>query len=78
MIYDNLSLNKKKAFKIVSNYTDFYKKEVLDEFNITKQALLSAFNALYKDEIIDKKETWFIPDRTLELWGVMKFGDKIG
>ncbi len=74
MIYDGLSLNKKKAFKIVANYTDFYKKDILDEFNISKQALLSAFNALFKDEIIDKKETWFIPDRTLELWGIIKFG----
>jgi AAA+ ATPase superfamily predicted ATPase len=76
MIYDNLSLNKKKAFKIVSNYTEFYKQETLDTFNISKQALLSAFNSLYKDEIIDKKESWLIPDRTLELWGVMRFGKK--
>ncbi|MEA1892074.1 MAG: ATP-binding protein [Campylobacterota bacterium] len=76
MMYDGLSLNKKKAFKILSNRTDFYKKETLDEFNISKQALLSAFNSLFKEEIIDKKDSWFIPDRTLELWGVLKFGNK--
>jgi len=75
MIYDNLSLNKKKAFKILSTQKDFYTKETLDRFNISKQALLSAFNALYKDELIDKNETWFIPDRTLELWGMSKFSD---
>ncbi|MEA3521963.1 MAG: ATP-binding protein, partial [Campylobacterota bacterium] len=73
MMYDGLSLNKKKAFKILSSHTDFYKKDILDEFHISKQALLSAFNSLFKDEIIDKKETWFIPDRTLELWGILKF-----
>ena len=74
MIYDNLSLSKKKALKIVANYTDFYKKNTLDEYNISKQALLSAFNSLFKDEIIDKEATWFIPDRTLELWAILKFG----
>ncbi|MDQ7060127.1 MAG: hypothetical protein Q9M43_02975 [Sulfurimonas sp.] len=74
MIYDNLTLNKKKAFKIVANYVDFYKKDILEEYKLSKQALLSAFNALYKDEIIDKKDSWFIPDRTLELWGILKFG----
>jgi len=73
MLYDGFSLNKKKAFKILVNYEDFYKKDVLQEYNITKQALLSAFNALFKDEIIDKSDSWFIPDRTLDLWGKIRF-----
>ena len=74
MVYDGFSLNKKKAFKIICNYTDFYKQEVLNKFSISKQALLSSFNSLLKDELIDKNENgWFVPDRTFELWGKIKF-----
>ena len=39
MIYDNLSLNKKKAFKILTTRKNFYIKEALDAFSISKQAL---------------------------------------
>lgn len=73
MLYDNFSLNKKKAFKALCSDKNLYKKDTLDRFNISKQTLLSALNSLYKDEIIDRNESWFIPDRTLELWGKMKF-----
>lgn len=70
MLYDSFSLGKKKAFKILCNHKDLYKKEVLDEYKISKQSLLSSLNALFKDEIIDRNnENWFVPDRTLELWG---------
>jgi hypothetical protein len=72
MLFDSFSLGKKKAFKILCNHKDLYKKEVLDEYSISKQSLLSSLNALFKDEIIDKNESWFIPDRTLELWGKIK------
>lgn len=72
MLYDSFSLGKKKAFKILCNHKDLYKKETLDEYHITKQSLLSSLNALFKDEIIDKDESWFIPDRTFELWGKLK------
>ncbi|WP_294961460.1 ATP-binding protein [Sulfurimonas sp.] len=72
MLFDSFSLGKKKAFKILCNHKDLYKKEVLDEYSISKQSLLSSLNALFKDEIIDKDKNWFIPDRTLELWGKSK------
>lgn len=75
MMYDNFSLNKKKAFKILCSHKELYTKDILDKYNISKQALLSALNGLFKDEIIDKNETWFIPDRTLELWGKNKFNN---
>ncbi len=74
MVYDSFSLGKKKAFKILVNHTDIYKSIVLNRYNISKQALLSSLNTLYKDEVIDKNETrWLIPDRTLELWGKHRF-----
>ena len=69
MLFDSFSLGKKKAFKILCNHKELYKKETLQRYNISKQSLLSSLNALFKDEIIDKNEDWFIPDRTLELWG---------
>ena len=69
MLFDSFSLGKKKAFKILCNHKDLYRKEILDEYRISKQSLLSSLNALFKDEIIDKDESWFIPDRTFELWG---------
>ena len=70
MVYDNFSLTKKKAFKILVSSEDMYKQEILEHYSISKQALLSAFKALYKEEIIDKNDNrWLIPDRTFELWG---------
>ena len=73
MLFDSFSLGKKKAFKILCKHKDLYKKEILDEYNISKQSLLSSLNALFKDEIIDKKDkSWFVPDRTFELWGKMR------
>ena len=75
MIYDNFSLTKKKAFKVLVSHRDPFKKETLEKYSISKQALSSAFNALFKDEFIDKSDGWLIPDRTLELWGEFKFSD---
>jgi len=76
MVYDSFTLSKKKAFKILTNYNDYFKQDILNKYSISKQALLSAFNSLFKDEIIDKDSKWFIPDRTFELWGKYKFSDK--
>jgi len=72
MLFDSFSLGKKKAFKILCNHKELYRQEVLDEYKISKQSLLSSLNSLFKDEIIDKNESWFIPDRTFELWGKQK------
>ncbi len=70
-LFDSLTINKKKAFKILSKYNDnFFKKEILDTYEITRQSLTSSFNQLFKDKIIDKSDNkWFIPNRALELWG---------
>jgi len=75
VLFDSLTLNKKKAFKILCLYEgNYFKKEILNRFDITRQSLVSALNGLFKDEIIDKdKGQWFIPDRALELWGKFRF-----
>lgn len=74
LIYDSFSTMQRKAFKIISkNKTNIFTAEVLKNYNISKSSLNSALNQLFKKEIIDKREDlWFIPDRTLELWGKHK------
>ncbi len=71
IIYDSFSINQKKAFKILSKYKkNLYTKELLYEYNITKDAMQSALRALFKRELVDKEdELWFIPDRAFEIWG---------
>lgn len=75
VLFDRLTLNKKKAFKILCLYdSNYFRKEVLNRFDITRQSLVSALNGLLNDEIIDKDNgEWFIPDRALELWGKYRF-----
>lgn len=70
IIFDTLNNNQKIALKVFAKYkSGFFAQSVLSEFNIKKQTLQSAFDALFKRELIDKDgETYFIPDRTLELW----------
>ena len=71
MLYDTFSLTQKKAFKVIaSDVKAIFSLETLKRYNIPKASLGSALKQLYLKEIIDKKDdTWFIPDRTLELWG---------
>ena len=70
IIYDTLSNNQKIALKIVGKYkSGFFTSLVLNEYNIKKQTLQSAVDALFKRELIDKNDDkYFIPDRVFELW----------
>jgi AAA+ ATPase superfamily predicted ATPase len=71
ILFDTFSQFQKKAFKALSKYSqNIHSKDVLDEYNISKGSMQSALKQLYQREIIDKEDdVWFIPDRTLELWG---------
>ena len=70
IIFDTLNNNQKIALKVIGRYKNgFFTQTVLQEFNIKKQTLQSALDALFKRELIDKDgDYYFIPDRTLELW----------
>jgi AAA+ ATPase superfamily predicted ATPase len=70
IIFDSMNNNQKIALKVIGKYKNgFFAQTVLQEFNIKKQTLQSALDALFKRELIDKDEDlYFIPDRTLELW----------
>jgi AAA+ ATPase superfamily predicted ATPase len=71
LLYDTFSLTQKKAFKIItSDIENIFSLDTLKAYNIQKASLASALKQLYIKEIIDKEEDrWFVPDRTLELWG---------
>ena len=71
LLYDTFSLTQKKAFKIItSDVVTIFSLDTLKAYNIQKASLNSALKQLYSKEIIDKEEDkWFVPDRTLELWG---------
>ena len=70
LIFDQLNLSQKTALKIIGkNRGSIYSSETLEAYRIKKNTLQGALNSLFKKEIIDKDQnTWFIPDRTLELW----------
>lgn len=70
IIFDTLNNNQKIALKIVGKYKrGFFAAPILNEYNIKKQTLQSAIDALFKKEFIDKEgDKYFIPDRSLELW----------
>lgn len=70
IIFDTMNNNQKIALKVIGRYkSGFFTQSVLQEFNIKKQTLQSALDALFKRELIDKDgDLYFIPDRTLELW----------
>lgn len=75
LLYDTLSLTQKKAFKIVTTnpQESIYSLDTLKKYTIQKSSLGSALRQLYLREVIDKEnEKWFVPDRTLELWGARK------
>ena len=71
LLYDTFSLTQKKAFKIITaSVENIFSLDTLKAYNIQKASLASALKQLYTKEIIDKEDDkWFVPDRTLELWG---------
>lgn len=71
LLYDTFSIMQKKAFKVItSGLENIYSLDTLKAYNIQKASLASALKQLYMKEIIDKEDDrWFVPDRTLELWG---------
>jgi len=70
VIYGEMSLNQKKALKVISqNPHNIYTKSTLDEYNIQKESLSSALKQLFKKEFVDREDDkWFIPDRAFEIW----------
>lgn len=70
IIFDTLNNNQKKALKIIGKYNKgFYGNQILSEYGIRKQTLQSSVEALFGKELIDKEgDSYFIPDRALELW----------
>jgi len=72
---DTFTINQKKAFKIILKHDkNLFSNDVLKEQSLSKNIMQSALNSLFEREIIDKEENvWFLPDRTLELWGRKKF-----
>lgn len=71
IIFESFSQYQKKVFKLLANHDkNYFYKEVLDEYGLSKGTATSSLKQLYKREIIDKNEMkWFIPDRAFELWG---------
>jgi len=71
VIFDSFSQYQKKAFKLLSqNDKNYFHKDVLQNYGISKGTANSSFKQLFKRELIDKEDDkWFIPDRALELWG---------
>ena len=72
LLYDTFSITQKKGFKIITaSVENIFSLDTLKAYNIQKASLASALKQLYSKEIIDKEEEdrWFVPDRTLELWG---------
>lgn len=70
-LFDLFSMNQKKAFKLLSRFKkDLFTQKVLKEENLSRASMQSSLKSLYEKEFIDKEDdNWFIPDRTLELWG---------
>lgn len=70
MLYDTLSNNQKAALKIIGKQRgSTYGADILREYDIKKQTLQSAIQALQTKELIDKEhDRFFLPDRTFELW----------
>jgi uncharacterized protein len=71
LLYDTFSLTQKKGFKIITaGIENIFSLDTLKSYTIQKASLASALKQLYVKEIIDKEDDkWFVPDRTLELWG---------
>lgn len=74
VIYDTFSQNQKKAFKLLTKYgKNLFSKDILQEQNISKNAMSGALKQLFDKELIDKSEDlWFVSDRAFELWGKRK------
>ncbi len=70
-LFEIFSTNQKKAFKLLSKYKkEIFSNDILNKEKISKASMQSSLKQLYDKEFIDKEnDTWFIPDRTFELWG---------
>lgn len=70
LLFDTLGNNQKTALKIVGIYkSKVFSSSILTQYNIKKQTLQSSIDTLLKKELIDKEDdSYFIPDRTFELW----------
>ena len=70
MVFDTLSNNQKIAIKIVVNHKrGVFSQAILQTYNIKKQTLQSSIEKLLSKEFVDKYEnSYFIPDRSFELW----------
>lgn len=71
IIFDGFTNNQKKTFKALAKYDkNLFQNTVLKEFAISKSAMQKVLDTLFTRELIDKEDDiWFIPDRSLELWG---------
>lgn len=77
MLFDTLNNNQKTALKIIGTYKKgFFASSILQKYNIKKQTLQSSMDALFTKELIDKEDdSYFIPDRSFELWVEKTFGE---
>lgn len=73
IVYDALSLNQKKALKILSKERgkNMFAAETLYAYRTKKENVSAALRQLFTRELVDRDEDrWFIPDRAFELWCV--------
>jgi len=75
IIYNEFSINQKKAFKLLTKYEKkLSSAKILQEQEISRASMQSALSQLFDKEFIDKEPTdnnedvWFVPDRAFELW----------
>lgn len=75
MIYDFLSPSQKMALRILAKHKkNIYHDSVLTEYAIKKNTLQTAIKALFHKELIDKlNDSFYIPERSLELWCERRF-----
>ncbi|MBL0709003.1 MAG: ATP-binding protein [Sulfurimonas sp.] len=71
-LFEILSTNQKKAFKILSKHGEgLYSNDILYAENISRASMQSSLKQLYAKEFIDKDDNkYFIPDRAFELWAI--------
>ncbi|WP_200762485.1 AAA family ATPase [Nitrosophilus alvini] len=68
--WDNLTLNQKKAIKIVveTGGKNIYDEELLAKYEIKASSLQTAIKNLIQKDVIDKKETYYLQDPLFEYW----------
>ena len=69
-LFEIFSTNQKKAFKLLTNFKkELFSEKVLRAGKISRSSMQSSLKQLFAKEYIDKEsESYFIPDRTFELW----------